>query len=93
MDSVLSVTLQVTMAMKFEPLQASFLLLTRLWFLVLLGLPVDDEQHQSVAQKTEEEHKVEEDGQLGAEVVVVGGVARRDHGVAVVVLRCCACHF
>lgn len=55
--------------------------------LPLLRLPVDDEQHQPVAQNTEEEHEVEEDGQPRAKVVVVGWIARRHHCEVVVVLN------
>lgn len=101
MDCVYSVALQVTMAMKFEFSvvfsksfkSSSSLPLTQLWVGVLRGLPVDDEQHQPVAKNTEEEHEVKEDGQLGAEIVVVGGVARCDHGVVVVIISRCGFHF
>lgn len=55
---------------------------------------MDDDQDQAVATETEEEHKVEEDGQVGPQKVVTGGVTRRHVGKVVVnVLPCCAFHF
>lgn len=55
---------------------------------------MDDDQDQPVATETEEEHKVEEDGQVGPQKVVAGGVTRRHLGEVVVnVLPCCGFHF
>lgn len=55
---------------------------------------MDDDQDQPVATETEEEHKVEEDRQVGPQKVLTGGVTRHHHGKVVVsVVPCCAFHF
>lgn len=55
---------------------------------------MDDDQDQPVATETEEEHKVEENGQVGPQNVVAGGVTRQHLGEVVeTVIPCCGFHF